>query len=48
MTQREPDYLVCLELKYVELENLFRSDELTWVKHIETVRKDPEDVKRKL
>ena len=48
LTQRLEEYQACLELKHVELEGLFREDELTWAKHIDAVKGKAQGVKDKL
>ena len=48
LTQGEAAYLACLELKHVQLEELFRKDEQRLTKNVEFIKRQAEDLKEKV
>ena len=45
LTRDEAKYLMCLELKHVEFEQLFKQDEAHWAENLLMVRKQAEEIK---
>ena len=45
LTRDEAKYLMCLELKHVELEQLFKQDEAHWAENLLMVRRQAEEIK---
>ena len=48
MTQKEAEYMACLELKHRELDDLFRRDELQLAKNIELSKRPAYEVKAEI
>ena len=44
LLQGENDYLNCLKLQHIRLEELFKRDDDHWNRHVEDARKDAEKV----
>ena len=44
LVQKKREYLACLEMKNVELEQLLRKDEMHWTKQIQATKKQAKDI----
>ena len=48
LTQKEAEYMACLEMKHRDLEMLFRQDEAQWTDNLEVTNREAHNIKERI